>query len=204
MYACSLSAAACREIRAKSQTSKHPVGDSASQAIQKLKSININALNIARDRIARRLELPNDLRRPPRTIIGFFTPHVGPLRTMQIVNHMVATTSMLPRSKPLRQNSKIPERQTISLRECRNHTRKTGASAPCPCCPKPWGRVLDSEHFSQLTPTHADRTLQAAPDRTTPSMRTLPNPIPTAQNPGGEFCAVGQFLQIQPKTAARG
>src|SRR3954466_14413993 len=151
--------------------------------------MNVNSSNIARNRAERSRELPDKLRLLPRTMIGFCTPDVGPLLPMQNVNRTGATTSTLTSAKPLRQNSKIAERQTISLRECRNHTRKTGVSAPCPRCPKPWGRVFDSEHFPRIRPTNADRSLQLMPDRTAPLMRTLPNSVPTAQNLGGEFCA---------------
>src|SRR5437762_2570978 len=79
--------------------------------------MNINPSSIARDRTASRRELPNNLRRAPRKTNGFYTPNVGPLRTMHNVNRTGATISMVTARRPLVQNSKIPERQTISLGE---------------------------------------------------------------------------------------
>src|SRR6476646_5195608 len=75
--------------------------------------MNVNPSSIARDRTASRREFSHNLHRTPRKTTGFRTPDVGPLRTMQNVHHGRATTSMVTEYKPLVQNSKIPERQTI-------------------------------------------------------------------------------------------
>ncbi len=120
---------------------------------KKLKTMNINPSSIARDRTASTLGLPNNPRRAPCKITGFRSPDVGPLRTMHNVNHGRATTSMVTERKPLAQNSKTPERQTIVRPE------------PATASAKP----------------------------------ALPPPSRTAQNPGGELCAVGHFPQKQSK-----
>ena len=116
-----------RGLRFESQPNNHPVADSGVWTNRKPKSMNLNLSSIARDRAAPRLELPNDLRRLPRTMIGFCAPHVGPLSTVQSVNHLGATTSMLTSAKPLRQNSKIRERQIILLGD-----RPTTSAKPKP------------------------------------------------------------------------
>src|SRR3954470_3391081 len=108
--------------------------------------MNINPLSIARDGTASKWDLPNKLHRAPRTMIGFCTPHVGPLRTMQNVNQTGATTWKPQSANALGQNSIIRERQTISLREFFYQRRKTTDSASGPCCAEPGGRVLRSVH----------------------------------------------------------
>src|SRR4051794_18318493 len=109
--------------------------------------MNINLLSIARDRTASKRDLPNNPHRAPRTIIGFCTPHVGPLRAMQNVNQTGATTWKPRSANALGQNSKAPECQTISPQEPTSHMRKTSDSASGPCCAEPGGRVLRSTHF---------------------------------------------------------
>jgi hypothetical protein len=90
------------------QTLKHPVADSALQTIQKPKSMNVNPSSIARHRITSRLEYSNNLRRAPRKMMGFCTPNVGPLSTVQYVNYNAATTSMVTARQLLVQFQKSP------------------------------------------------------------------------------------------------
>ena len=117
LYMRSLRIVASQELRGESQPIKHPAAGSALQTIQKLTSMNVNPSSIARDRTVSRRELPNNLRRAPRKTIGFCTPDEKFHRTMQNVNQKGATTSIVMRADPLRQNSKIPERQPISPRK---------------------------------------------------------------------------------------
>src|SRR5215208_6754766 len=91
--------------------------------------MNINPSSIARDQLASRLKFSSNLTCAPRKTIGFCTPDAKFRRTMQNVNHNHATTSMVTSADPLGQNSKIPERHTISHRETSNRERKTQASA---------------------------------------------------------------------------
>src|SRR5712671_2631471 len=113
--------------------------------------MNINPSNIARDRTTPGLELPNNLRCAPRETIRFCTPDEKFRRTMQNVNHTGATTSKSPSENALRQNSKIPERETISPQKSPNQRRKTRASALATNCAKPRGGVLRSAHFPAET-----------------------------------------------------
>src|SRR4051812_2265583 len=84
-------------------------------------------------------------------MIGFCSPNVGSLRTMQNVNQTGATTWKPPSVNSLGQNSKVPECQTISPQESPSHMRKTSDSASGPCCAEPRGRVLRSAHFPGKT-----------------------------------------------------
>jgi hypothetical protein len=105
--------------------------------------MNVNSSNIARDRTASSLELPNNLHREPRKTIEFRPPHAGPLRPMQNVNRTAATTSKSPSGEPLVQNSKIPERQTILLQVFPTN------SAKLPAAQNPGGEFCAARHFPQ-------------------------------------------------------
>ncbi len=83
------------------------------KTMQKPKSTNVNPSNIARNRTASTLELPNNLRRAPCKMLGFCTPNVGPPGAVQYVNHNARATSMVTARSPLVQNSKTPEPHTI-------------------------------------------------------------------------------------------
>jgi hypothetical protein len=140
------------EPEVESQTIKHPVADCALQTIKKPKSMNVNPSSIARSRTASRRELPNNLRRAPRKMIEFRTPHVGPLRTMQNVNRTGATTSMLTERKPSMQNPKNTERHTI-LRPSPATTRaKPAHPTDRPAAQNPGGRIVSSKYFPQTSP----------------------------------------------------
>src|SRR6476660_2165924 len=138
-----------QDLTAASQTVKYPPVASTLHTMRKLKSMNVNLLSIARYRTAPKRESPNNLPRAPRKMIGFCTPHVGPLSAMQNVNRAGATTSMVTKRRPVVQNSKIPERQTISLRE----SPMTSAKPAFPPYPRaaqnPGGEFCAARHFPQ-------------------------------------------------------
>src|SRR4051794_28051280 len=75
--------------------------------------MHVNPPNIARNQPASSLRISNNRRHAPRKIMGFRTPHVGPLRAVQIVNRNLATSSKSRATKPRAQNSKIPERKPV-------------------------------------------------------------------------------------------
>src|SRR5215204_7412385 len=95
--------------------------------------MNVNPSSIARYRTASRLQLPKSLGRAPRKTTEYCTPNVGPLHMTQNVNRAGTTTSNSPSAAPRVQNSKIPERQTISLQEAGTN------SAKLPAAQNPWG-----------------------------------------------------------------
>ena len=136
-----------QELRAESQTIKYPPVASTLHTILKLKSMHINPSSIARYRTASRRESPNNLHRAPRKMIGFWTPHVGPLSTMQNVNRAGATTSMVTKRRPLVQNSKIPKRQTILLRESPTTSAKPALPPHLRTVQNPGGELWTVRHF---------------------------------------------------------
>jgi hypothetical protein len=144
------------EPEVESQTIKHPVADCALQTIKKPKSMNVNPSSIARSRTASRRELPNNLRRAPRKMIEFRTPHVGPLRTMQNVNRTGATTSTSPSAEPSVQNSKIPERQTIVRPEPATSSAKPALPPPARAAQNPGGKLCAVGTFPKKTPLQSD------------------------------------------------
>jgi len=135
IYICSLYAAECRRREPNHQ-----------QTMQKRKSMDVNSSSNARDRTASRLELPNNLRRAPFNTTGFCTPDVGPLRPMQNVNHGRATTSMVTERKPLVQNSKIPERQTILRPEPATTCVTPALPPPARAAQNPGGELCAARH----------------------------------------------------------
>ena len=72
-----------------------------------------NPSSIALAQIAMRQELPNNLSRAQRKIIGFCAAREDFRRNMQIVSHTRTTTSILTERKLQMQNPKNTEHQTI-------------------------------------------------------------------------------------------
>ena len=138
-----------QELGVESQTIKHPAPTPLYKTMQKRKSMNVNPPSIARSRTASRLELSNNPRRAPCKTTGFCTPDVGPLRTMHNVSHNAATTSMVTERKPLVQNSKIPERQTIVRQEPATTGTKPALPPPPRAAQNPGGESCAVRHFPQ-------------------------------------------------------
>jgi hypothetical protein len=116
---------------------------------KKRKSMSVNPSSIARHRTASRLEFSNNPRRSPCKTTGFRTPDVGPLRTMQSVNHNAATTSMVTERRPLVQNSKIPERQTIVRPEPATTSAKPALPPPARAAQNPRGELCAVRHLDK-------------------------------------------------------
>jgi len=142
-----------QELRAESQTIKYPPVASALHTIRKLKSMNVNLSSIARNRTASRRQSPNNLHRAPRKMIGFCTPHVGPLPAMQNVNRTGATTSMVTKRRPPQAKLKNPRAPNHFAPRVPNHQRKTRDCASLTCCSKSqWGVLSSTAIPAEINP----------------------------------------------------
>src|SRR5215204_6962141 len=146
--------------------------------------MNVNPSSIARYRTASRLQLPKSLGRAPRKTTEYCTPNVGPLHVTQNVNRAGTTTSNSPSAAPRVQNSKIPERQTISL----PHPAATSAKPTLPpsACLNP-----QLASFSAPSPRADPARGELAQTPVCENVMLSCHSIrPSAQNPEGELCAV--------------